>query len=92
MRTILATWSFKNWNKAANTLLTMITGIVGIVAVWSDEILSVLHEAPFPVSESVDIWVKWVLKITSLILTVITLGNKKQDQLNIKVTRDEKLD
>jgi hypothetical protein len=87
MKKVLINWSFKNFNKAANTLLTMISGIVGIIAVWNEEVLSVLHEAPFPVSDSVDIWVKWILKISSLALTIITLGSKKQDQLDIKVTK-----
>ncbi len=87
MKRIIFNWSFKNFNKAANTLLTMISGIVGIVAVWNEEVLAVLHEAPFPVADSVDIWVKWVLKISSLALTIITLGSRKQDQLDIKVMK-----
>jgi uncharacterized membrane protein len=85
MKRIISNFSWKNWNKKTNAVLTAFAGIVGTVAVWNEEILSVIHEAPFPISTEIDLWVKWILKISSLALTIITLGTKKKNDIDIGV-------
>jgi uncharacterized membrane protein len=85
MKRIISNFSWKNWNKKTNAVLTAFAGIVGTIAVWNEEILSVIHEAPFPISTEIDLWVKWILKISSLTLTIVTLGTKKKNDIDIGV-------
>lgn len=81
MKQAILNLSWKNWNKTTSAVLTAVTGIVGTVAVWNEEILSVLHQAPFPISDEIDLWVKWSLKFTTLVLTIATIGSKKRNDV-----------
>ena len=73
--------SLKHWKDQAAPKLVAATGVVGTLAVYKDEILTLLHDAPFPVSTCVDAWVGWTLKVAATVLTILTVCTKK-DQGN----------
>ena len=69
--------SIKNWNKEANGMLTLATSLVATFMAFADQFIAMLHEAPFPVPESADVWIRWTLKVSTLALSVITVFTKK---------------
>lgn len=89
MKKILTKIGWRNWNKAANATLTGLAGIFGIIAVYRDEIISVMHLAPFEISHKVDEYIIWILKVVALILTMVTLGTRKKNDLNIGIKLTE---
>lgn len=70
--------SLKNWNKPASQTLITIAGVVGTLTAYQDEVLGILHDAPFPVSTEIDLWVKWLLKASTTFLTILVVFTKKQ--------------
>ena len=81
----MTTFSTKNLTKNANALLTLCAGSIGLLAVWSKQVLLIIHQAPFPVSPNIDIWVDWILKVVASILgfwTLLSKANQKQTNIN----------
>ena len=74
-----STFSFHNWKLPASQTLTAWTGAIGTLAVYKDEVLALLHEAPFPVADTVDHWVTWILKASATVLTILTIFTKKPE-------------
>ena len=70
-------FSVSNWRQPAHEAYVMASGIVGSATAFTPQLLSVLHEAPFPVSNMVDAWVEWILKVATVILACITIFSKK---------------
>lgn len=68
-----------NWNKPAHSGLVMATGILANLTAFTPQLLSVLHEAPFPVSSTIDAWIEWILKIATVTVSVITIFTKKPE-------------
>ena len=68
-----------NWRKPAHEALVMASGIVGSATAFTPQLLSVLHESPFPVSPLVDEWVEWILKLATVCLAGLTIFSKKQE-------------
>lgn len=64
---------FQNWKSPSRASLTTWTGIVGSVTAFSPEFISFLHQAPFPVSGEVDLWVAWLLKGATVGMSFITI-------------------
>ena len=71
-------FTISNWNKEANAYLVMWAGIIGSVTAFTPQFLAVLHEAPIPVSTTVDDWITWLLKIATLTLSLLSIFTKKQ--------------
>lgn len=71
------TVKLSNWNKPAHEVLVMATGIISSATAFTPQLLSVLHEAPFPVSDTVDAWVEWVLKVATVVLSAFTIFTQK---------------
>lgn len=70
--------SIKNWNQSPSSALALATSIVATFMAFADQIIILLHEAPFPVPAAVDAWIQWTLKVATLglsIATVFTKGN-----------------
>ena len=72
--------SLKNWKETSKAGLVMASGIVGSVTAFTPQFLSVLHEAPFPISNTVDAWVEWSLKMSTISLAFFTIFTKKADE------------
>lgn len=81
--------SISNWNKEANGLLTLATSIVATFMAFADQVIALLHEAPFPVPESADVWIRWTLKMSTLILSIVTVFTKKTDSSGSDVTTND---
>lgn len=71
------TLSLKHWKQQAAPALVAATGAVGTLAVYKDEVLMLIHDAPFPVPPSVDAWIGWTLKVAATALTILTVFTKK---------------
>ena len=71
-------FTISNWNKEANAILVMWTGIIGSLTAFTPQVLSVLHEAPIPISQAVDEWITWALKVGTLTLPILSIFTKKQ--------------
>lgn len=71
--------SLKNWNKEANGWLVLAMSIVGTLTAFSNEVINILHEAPFPVPASADHWIQWLLKVATLTLSIITVFTKRTE-------------
>lgn len=89
-KTFINSLTFKNWNKKPGEAIALIFAIVALAFAWSNEFLSILHEAPFPVSKNVDSWVQWILKLTMSVLGFIMLVSKKKNDIDIglKITQE----
>lgn len=68
--------SIKNWSAAPSSALALATSIVATFMAFADQIISLLHEAPFPVPASVDAWITWTLKVATLTLSILTVFTK----------------
>lgn len=68
--------SLSNWHGPSPAGLVMASGIVGSLTAFAPQLLDVLHEAPFPVSETLDAWIAWVLKVSTVILALLTIFTK----------------
>jgi len=64
---------FSNWKLPTHHALVLATGVVSSLMAFSDQFLAFLHEAPFPVSTDVDLWVKWLLRGATLCLTFVSI-------------------
>lgn len=71
-------FTIQNWNKEANAILVMFAGIIGSITAFTPQFLAVLHEAPIPISDMVDAWITWILKIATLTLSILSIFTKKQ--------------
>lgn len=71
--------SFSNIKRQASASLVNLTMAVAGCAIFVDEILKILHRAPFPVSPNVDAWVKWIVEVAALIMIIYTALSKKKD-------------
>lgn len=69
-------FSIHNWKLPASQTLLAWTGAIGTLAVYKDEVLALLHEAPFPVPVTVDHWITWVLKASATVLTLLSVFTK----------------
>jgi uncharacterized membrane protein len=68
--------NLKNWKDSTSGVLVLITGIVASLTAFTPQFLSVLHEAPFPVSTLVDDWLTWILKLATIILSLFSIFTK----------------
>lgn len=75
-------FTIKNWNKEANAVLVMVSGIIGSITAFTPQFLSVLHEAPVPISETVDLWITWVLKMATITLALFSIFTKNKEAKN----------
>lgn len=85
MKQVISNFSWKNWNKKPGNVLTTIFGIVSILLSVQDEFLNILHSAPFPVSFTVDEWVKWLLKLAVWVVGLLMVFNRKKNDIDIGV-------
>jgi len=76
--------SVKNWNKPAHEVFVLATGIVGSATAFTPQLLSVLHEAPFPVSLTVDAWIEWILKVATVGISAFTIFSRKATNEELK--------
>lgn len=72
-------FKWKNWNKESNAILVLITLILANGSVFSDQLITILHEAPFEVSRAVDDWIIWLLKVLTFLMSVAAIFTKKKD-------------
>lgn len=72
-------FSFKNWRKESNAILVLITLILANGSIFSEQLITLLHEAPFTVSPKVDEWIIWTLKVITFVMSVISIFTKKKD-------------
>ena len=72
-------FSIKNWNKASQPTLVMATGIISSATAFAPQFLSVLHEAPFPVSSMVDAWITWLMKVATVTFSVLSIFSRHQE-------------
>lgn len=72
-------FKFKNWKKESNAILVLITLILANGSVFSDQLITLLHEAPFPVSKRLDEWIIWTLKVLTFVMSFISIFTKKKD-------------
>ncbi len=73
--------NFQNWNLPSNPTLVMWTGIVASITAFSDQFITFLHEAPFPVASEVDLWIKWILKGATIALSFLSIFTKHDNNL-----------
>ena len=82
--------SISNWNKEANGFLVLAMSIVGTLTAFSNEVINILHEAPFPVSPIVDDWIMWLLKLATLTLSIVTVFTTRSESGGTDVTTEDK--
>jgi uncharacterized membrane protein len=72
----------KHWKDSTSGALVLVTGIVASLTAFTPQFLSVLHEAPFPVSTLVDDWLTWILKLATIILSLFSIFTKAKTNIN----------
>ena len=90
VKTFINSLTFKKWNKKPGEAIALIFAIVALAFAWSNEFLSILHEAPKKKKKNVDSWVQWILKLTMSVLGFIMLVSKKKNDIDIglKITQE----
>lgn len=72
-------FTVRNWNKEANAVLVMWSGIIGSITAFTPQFLAVVHESPIPISPMLDVWVTWILKLATITLALFSIFTKKKE-------------
>ena len=73
-------FKWKNWRKESDGILVLIALILANSSVFSDQLITLLKEAPFTVSDKVYEYIVWLLKALTFLMSLVTIFTKKKEK------------
>lgn len=86
MKKIISSLSLSNISSIASAKIVNLTMLIAGCAIYIDQILEMIHSAPFPVSPLVDEWIRWIIRVAGTIMVIYTAMSKKKDiDIDVKI-------